>query len=216
MTLAPTKLFTVTLLPLVRVGLRRYQGLCGGWRCGPLRRHEATTWLDKPEEQAVGDHRRTLVPEQGAGRSGLVIKPYPDQWPTRCENAGCDIPLPAIAPGASLGAYAFIPNDPAVVLHERLGRREDTGEQVLAYSPPVGGVVNLDYLYQYLPTVDGLSLGIMTPDGLWYVDVSGRNGETFARGELGAGPLTITQTDGPAWRWRVVEDMLFEEVPSAG
>jgi hypothetical protein len=207
--MTPIKLFTVTLLPLVRVGLRRYQGLAGGWRCGPNRRHEATVWLDAPEEQAIGDHRRLLVPEQAAGRSGQAIKPHSDRWPTACaQGTACTherVGEPVVFPAPA--AYPFTAGDHAVVLHERLGRRDDTGEQVLAYSPPVGGVVELDFLFRGC-------LGIGTPDGLWYVDVTGKNGETFTRGR--AGPLTITQTAGPAWRWRVVEDMLLEEVPGAG
>jgi hypothetical protein len=203
MTMTPTKLFAVTLLPLVRVGLRRYQGLAGGWRCGPNRRHEATVWLEEPEEQAIGDHRRLFEPEHKTS-SPPQIHPWPKRWPTVCADPVC----PGSGPGRFVDPYAFIHTDPATVLHERLGRREDTGEHVLAYSPPVGGMAELDYIFKGC-------LGIGTPDGLWYVDVTGRNGECFARTPQGQ-PLTTTQTAGPPWRWRVVEDMLLEEVPGVG
>jgi hypothetical protein len=208
----PIPLFMVTVLPLVRVGLLRYQGLAGGWRCGPRHRHEATTWIEEPLEQAVGVHRRVFSP-------GPETVPLDDpRWPKRCENRVCMSTLGGadhIEPEDVLvEPYRFAPADPATVLHERLGRREDAGEHVLAYSPPIGGVVHLDYLEAKHRASDGRSLGVVTPDGLWYVDVKGRAGEVFIR--KGDGAVLITeQTAGPAWRWRLRDGML-EEVPGAG
>lgn len=202
-----TPLFTVTPLPLVRVGLRRYQGLAGGWRCGPNARHEATTWLLAPLEQAIDDHRRLFEP-------GPATVPIDGTlWPTSCaqgknctnEPVGQPVQFPITR------AYALGPSDHAVVIHERLARREDTGEQALAYAPPVGGVVHLDYLDHLLRGADGRCLGIATPDGLWYLDVTGRAGERFTRTGEGAA-LTVVQTAGPPWRWRVTDGLLEEDL----
>ena len=212
---APTKLFLVTPLPLVRVGLRRYQGLAGGWRCGPNKRHEATVWLEEPEEQALGDHRRTFEPALKTS-SPPQLHPHHGRWPERCErgdtctNEAFDTPVRFPVSKA----YAFTHGDHAVILHERLGRREDTGEQVLAYAPPVGGVVHLDYLLPARLGADGRCVGVGTPDGLWYVDVRGRGGERFERTGAGA-DLTVVQTSGPPWPWRITDGVLHQEAGDA-
>jgi hypothetical protein len=226
--------FLVTPLPLVRVGLRRYQGLHGGWNCGPRprQRHEATVWLPDPEEQAVDDHRRTFSPETTARGP----KPHVGSWPTVCEQTACtndanpdhcarcrhpkNVHIGAIT-GACIvckdghvfeehaGPYRFLLTDPATILHERLGKREDTGEEVLAYFAPVGAVVHLAYLAESLRAPDGRCLGVMTSEGLWYVDCPGRAGERWTRTGDGA-TLTTAQTAGPPWPWRIVEGMLEE------
>lgn len=183
-----TRCFTLTPLPRARRVLRRHQMLRRGYDCPaahlvlgrPIRRHQADRALDEVDH--APDAPRLLRDLPGLPEGA---------WPERCQGASCPEP----------GGYVFLPDDPRLVVLDRLYARSDGGEPAVLSAPPPGAV--WDAAPWVPPGEDGLSLAVALPGGsLWFLDAPLPGGEAFRRaGEPGA--LTVEQVSGPTWPWRL-------------
>jgi hypothetical protein len=141
----------------VRLWLRRYTSVVGGWTCAEGH-HEAMTFLqDAPavfEPSGADDARRVLT--------HAVEKPGSEdpRWPAGCGKC----------------AYAFTDADVRQLFYDLLYRRMDTGEILTLREAPPGAMWSAWWLSELISGPDGNSLMVKCPNGReWFIDGQASN-----------------------------------------